>query len=1849
MESATAGAARVPAPGADGMTRGRPGHPARTLHGLVAEQVARTPDAVAVEDGTGSLTYRRLWADSERLAACLVDLGTAPGDVVAVVMPRGTRVITALLAVLRAGAAYLALDRDQPAARTRGMLEDARAKLVVVEDGDDLPAVPAGSRVVPFTALDRAAPGPLTLPDVTEQEAAYAVFTSGSTGRPKGVLNEHGAIAGKIRWLADRLPLATGDVALHKTAYTFDYSVCEVFWTLACGARLRVAPPGAQADPVRLVQEMRRSGVTVAQFVPSMLSVLMEEPGFRALDRLRVLVVGGEALPEELLAGLRTWSAARVVNLYGPAECSVFATCWIHEPGDEAGAVSIGTPVAGTRIDIRDEAGRPVGAGRSGELWIGGPGVGRGYLGRPELTRQAFLPDPARPGARWYRTGDLVRRGPDGALEYHGRLDDQVKVRGQRIEPAEVRQQLLEALDVRQAAVLPVRDAAGGVRLAAFLVDPAGELPGVREIRARLDERLTPGMMPSWIKVVGQLPIASSGKLDRSALLALLETREPPAPHPPAGDRVEEFVLRLWRELLADDGAGPDDDFFAGGGDSLIAARMLVRIRDELGVEVRIGDLLSEPTVHGMSERIRTAPGLRHPADGTGLPADGRGHLADGPGHPADGPGHSADGSRRPAGGSGHVADGPRPRHSADEPGHPADGPRHLADEPGHPAGGPGHTVDEPGHLTDGPRLPADGPRLAAGGPGQPADEPGHSADGSRRPAGGSGHVADGPRPRHSADEPGHPADGTGLPAEGPRLPAEGPRLPAEGPRLPAGGTAPLSVAQRRLWLSEQVAPGQVDYNVVDVWTLSGPLDTAALEAAVHDVMARHDALRITVHDTDSGPVQRVHPLPLSQLEVLPGPLGADAAREAVRRVACTAFRIGSGPLVRCVLVPRGAEHHQLVFAAHHMVMDGWSAEIFWADLSRCYAARRNGEGPGPRPAALSFAEHSRRSAARPAPPEQRAYWKRTLEDLPAPLRLPMGPPSATPRIERSTRTLEADTAARIDRLARRVRATPVAVLLGCFATLLGRWSGTADLVLGAPLSGRTEADVHDTVGFFNATVPLRLAVPDGASPDERVRRAHRTLVDAQMNQDVAFDDIVALSGASGHGRGPLFSVWFNALSYPRRGLRLDGVHTAREVAPLPGLPFDLSLYIASRDGEIDLDLAFDATRLAPPWAGELLDQLVETVTDWVRRPQPGPSRPAPREMPRPAPREIPGPAEPPPVRAHGSQLLERVLGHRRESAAVVDEQGTCTYGELTERVEALAAELTREGLTPGQLVEIRDAHGRDLPAAILAVWRAGGICMPTDPQAPAAWQDGLSAAARPHWLVRCEERGPSVRAVDPGAPLPQERVGAPAPTRGVPWYVLPTSGSTGRPRLVLGTDTPLVAFLDWWSARFGITARDRFSVLSGRSHDPLLRDLLLPLWNGGTAVVPGSRTRLDGTRLVHWMARHEITVVHLTPPVGALIAGAAEAARTPLTSVRLACFGGDVLTPAVAGAWHRAAPRSRTVVVYGTTETPQAASLHEHGPLDGGEGCLGAGAVEAQLLVVDPEGSPVPVGHLGEIAVRSPLLTLGYLDEPAATMRSYGPDPGGDPARGLFRTGDVGRLRWDGTVSFVARSESLVKVRGNRVSPTQLAGEVRALPGVAQAVVRPDDSSGTTRLVAHVMPEPGASLSGDDVMAALAQRLPAGHLPEDIRIVGEFRLTHHGKLDPSGFDLPGAQSSPAPPAAPAGHGRGRSELEHDLRRLWGRALDRPVWDLDDNFFDLGGSSLTAVRLQALIRTELGIEVSPLLVFEHSTVRRQAEALERQGDRSDAGAAGAPAGAGGDARSRRKAARAGIDALSPRF
>ncbi|MFB8235468.1 amino acid adenylation domain-containing protein [Kitasatospora purpeofusca] len=1684
-----------------------------TLTDLVEEQVRRTPDAVAVEDGLEALDYRGLWELAGAIGGGLVARGVRPGEVVAVLMPRGAVLVAAVLGVLRAGGAYLAVDPDQPAERVRGMLADAGVRQVVVSGPPPTGALPEG---IGLTDLGHRRPGAAPpaegpdrpLPAVGPGHAAYAVFTSGSTGRPKGVLNEHGAIARKVGWLARTVPLGPDDTVLHKTAYAFDYSVCELFWPLVCGARLLVVPSGAHGDPVRLVGMMREHRVTVAQFVPSMLEVLMEDRRFARLDALRVLVVGGEALPEPLLARLREHSTAIVVNPYGPAECSVFATCWVSRAGDGR-PVTIGPAVAGSRLSVRDGDGHEVAPGEDGELWIGGPGVGRGYLGRPELTARAFLPDPDAPGGRLYRTGDLVRLRPDGEYDYVGRIDDQVKIHGQRIEPGEVRRLLLAATGASRAAVLPFLDPLGDRALAAFLVPGERPRPAPAELRALLAARLPAAMIPSAIEWLDALPVAATGKLDRAALLALVTARPygpaGPAtgqdagrdagqdPRPDPGRDVGTAVAALWGELFGRTGIGPDDDFFALGGHSLLAARLLVRLRERFGVVLELRELLAGPTVRELADRVRAAAPVAREA----------------------------------------------------------------------PAG----------------------------------------------------------------------------------------------PGLPPGQDVPLAPAQRRMWLLEQLEPGQSAYNVVDVWELEGPVDEPALAHAVRDLLERHDALRTTFRTVDGRPVQHRHAAPANGLEVLPRPLTPAAAEHHLARLARTPFDLGTGPLTRWVLVPTTDGRRLLALVAHHMVLDGWSVEVLWDELSECYRARAAGRTPA-LPPAPSYAAHSVEAAGRALPAEQLAHWTGRLGDLPAAPDLPVRAATGRPVPVRVRHELPEELARRLDPAARELRCAPAAVLLGCFATVLGAWSDRTDLVLGAPLSGRTTAATGDAVGFFNATVALRLELAE-ALP-ETVRRAQRALTEAQMNQDVPYEEVVAaVRAGSGGGPAPLFSVWFNALSFPERGLRLSGATARRAVPPVSGAPFDLTLYVDRRDGRTVLDVVCDAERFDPPWAESLAEQVTDTLRTLLDRPGTGPGTGTGIALGLgPAPVPLAAPRPPDGRSAEQRSLEERIAAHPGDAPAVVDDRGTCDYRELRAAAAAVHEALRRAGLRPGELVRIAAAEGRDLIASILGVWSADAVVLTEDPAQPAPWRDRLVERARPHWTLTHGDGGPVVAPADRAAPLPAERVRRPAGRSATARYVLATSGSTGEPKLVLGAAEPLTAFLADWSHRFGLTARDRFVLLSGRTHDPMLRDLLLPLWNGACVAVPSERTRIAPERMLAALAGFGPTVLHLTPLMGDLLARTAAAGDTVLDRVRLTCFGGDQLSGATVAAWRRTAPAARIVTIYGTTETPQAASAAEVAPDWAGPARtgLGAGAVEARLTVVDRADRPLPVGAVGEIAVRSPLPTLGYLDDEDGTAEVHRPDPWGDPGHSLIRTGDRGRLRWDGTVEFLGRAGGTVKVRGHRVSPAEIARRLREAPGVAHAAVALDAAPGTApRLVACVVPLPGGTLRPAEVGGWLAGRLPAGHLPDEVVVRPSLPLTANGKLDlpellRPGRSAPPSGRAPAPAARTGGTARvrlGGKEFEQRLARIWGRVLERPEVGPDDNFFDLGGDSAGALRLAAELRSELGLDVAPLTVFTESTVRRMAaglapaEAGADRADRADGSAAPDPVPTGLSARELRRAARAG--------
>ncbi|MGW4652620.1 amino acid adenylation domain-containing protein, partial [Kitasatospora sp. NPDC004289] len=577
-----------------------------TLPELFVAQVGRTPDAVAVVFEGAELTYAELDTRADRLARLLAGQGVGPESVVAVCLERGIDLVVALLAVVKAGGAYLPVDPDYPAERIGFLLADAGAAAVMTsqacvsrlpEGTADVWVLDEPATLARLSGFADSAPAPGLLP----AHPAYVIYTSGSTGRPKGVAVPHEGIVNRLVWMQAQYGLRPGERVVQKTPFGFDVSVWEFFWPLLEGATLVLARPGGHRDPQYLAELLREERVSTAHFVPSMLEAFLREPSAVGCRELQRVICSGEALPAELRDRFfEVFADVELHNLYGPTEASVDVTAWSCERDRGTASVPIGTPVFNTHMYVLDEALRPVPAGVGGELYIAGVQLARGYIGRPSLTAERFVASPFGPaGSRMYRTGDLARWTTDGVLEYLGRVDEQVKIRGFRVEPAEVQAVVADHPGVAQVAVVAREDVPGDKRLVAYVVpDDAALLPA--EVREFAAQRLPGHMVPSTVVLLDALPVTVNGKLDRRAL---------PVPdyamalgaggRGPSSVR-EEVLCAGFAEVLGLESVGVDDDFFALGGHSLLAVRLVEWLRTR-GVTVPVRTFFSTPTPAGLA------------------------------------------------------------------------------------------------------------------------------------------------------------------------------------------------------------------------------------------------------------------------------------------------------------------------------------------------------------------------------------------------------------------------------------------------------------------------------------------------------------------------------------------------------------------------------------------------------------------------------------------------------------------------------------------------------------------------------------------------------------------------------------------------------------------------------------------------------------------------------------------------------------------------------------------------------------------------------------------------------------------------------------------------------------------------------------------------------------------------------------------------------------------------------------------------------------------------------------------------------------------------------------------------
>ncbi|HEX8189018.1 MAG TPA: amino acid adenylation domain-containing protein, partial [Pyrinomonadaceae bacterium] len=601
------------------------GEPAECLHRLFEAQAARTPDAVAIVCGERRVSYRELDAAAELLARRLRALGVGPERAVGLCAGRSIEMVVGLLAILKSGGAYLPLEPEYPDGRLSFMLEDSGANVLLARPelsprfagyAGTFVSLEEGAEAAEVSAASGSGVTPLP---TTPENLAYVIYTSGSTGRPKGVQVTHASVCNHLRWRQSAYPLSGSDSFLQKASISFDISVWEIFAPLVAGARLVLAEPGGQRDSAYLARLIADERITVAHFHPAMLGAVLREPDAARWTSLRQVFCGGETLPPETARLFFDTARAGLCHQYGPTETTIDVAAWDCSPYDERAAIPIGRPISNTRLYVLDEAMRPAPVGLPGELYVGGLALARAYLGRPALTAERFVPDPfsAEPGARLYRTGDLARWLPDGAVQFLGRADSQIKIRGYRVEPGEVEAALLGLEGVKQAAVVARRkggEASGDVQLHAYLVARDGFEFDARELRARLGRVLPEYMVPAALSVLPELPLTAGGKIDRRRLPAAEAWASSDASDkaPPRGP-VEEALAAVWAEVLGVAQVGARANFFELGGHSLLATRVMARVRDTFGVEVALRALFERPTVEGLSraveEKLRGASG----------------------------------------------------------------------------------------------------------------------------------------------------------------------------------------------------------------------------------------------------------------------------------------------------------------------------------------------------------------------------------------------------------------------------------------------------------------------------------------------------------------------------------------------------------------------------------------------------------------------------------------------------------------------------------------------------------------------------------------------------------------------------------------------------------------------------------------------------------------------------------------------------------------------------------------------------------------------------------------------------------------------------------------------------------------------------------------------------------------------------------------------------------------------------------------------------------------------------------------------------------------------------------------
>ncbi|MBF0136262.1 MAG: amino acid adenylation domain-containing protein [Magnetococcales bacterium] len=1669
----------------------------RCLHAWIEDQVEKTPEARAVFCEGRHLSYRELNIQANRLAHHLQSLGIGVGSLVGLCLERSLEMVVGLVAILKAGGAYVPLDPDYPSERLAFMMTDAQAPVLLTQTHlstlvgqfNTLAQVICLDQEIANPTREWPTHNPVIL--ATPAHPAYVMYTSGSTGRPKGVIISHRAICNRIMWMQSAFPLDATDRVLQKTTVCFDVSVWEFFWPLMVGAQTVLAKPGGHKESAYLVRFIQEQQITTLQFVPSMMQLFVQEKGVDACHSIRRVISGGEALRYELQEMLfaRLPATVELHNLYGPTEAAIDVTHWPCRRQHPLTQVPIGRPIANTRIYILDPNLQLLPVGVPGELHIAGVQLADGYLNRPELTREKFIPDPFSPDpqARLYKTGDLVRYRPDGPIEYLGRLDFQVKIRGFRIELGEIEALLVQHATVAEAVVMARQDDGPeqAARLVAYLVPTPGHTISIPALRQYLKEKLAEHMIPAVFIPLERMPLTESGKVNRQALPKPdVNRRDLETAYVPPRTSIEQHLVQLWQEILQIHQIGIHDNFFELGGDSIKGVIFVNKLQAFLHVPIDVVALFEAPTIALFMDHLQQL--------------------------------------------------------SADE------------------------------FLTKG-----------------------------------------------------------GQTVVGVRSMGECYLAPIQ--VIARQGVLPLSFAQQRLWFLDQLEGASPTYSMPVAWHLHGQLNRQALHQSLQIIVERHEILRSCYPTVDGVAMVRMVQDPFVMQQVDLQHLDTSAQTLQVQKVAAAdaehPFNIATGPLFRATLILLRADSHVMLINMHHIISDGWSIGVLLQECGQLYAALAQGETSPLPPLPIQyvdFAAWQRTWLSGDVLTEQLTYWTRQLAGAPALLELPTDyPRPAMQRFQgnlvRFTLTREETT--QIQELGQGVGASLFMTLFGAFGALLSRYSQQTDLVIGFPTANRTVREVEGLIGFFVNTLVLRLDLSANPTVEELLQQTRQTALAAYTHQDLPFEKLVdELKVERNLSHSPLFQVMFIFQNKSEGKPTLPGLILENLPQELVISKFDLTLQIEETSEGLLGTLEYNSDLFARETVERLGTHYKTLLAGCIAMPQqPIQQVPLLTATERHTLREVWNDTTriwPDLPTLH--QMVEIQCAKSPDAIAVQCAGQAWTYGELNRRANQLAHHLQTLGVKPDTLVGVCLERSLDMLLGLLAILKAGGAYVPLDPAYPV---DRLAyiledagvkiLLTQNNLLGHIPASGVSTLCLDTDASrFAREQTDNPRSETeaGHLAYVIYTSGSTGRPKGVMISHGAVVNFM--WSMQQtpGFSARDSLLAVTTISFDISILELFLPLTVGGRVVIADTEMVRSGASLLQALRQEQITLMQATPATWRLLL---DQDWEPMPNLTILC-GGEPL------------PRHMAVALlekcgtlwnmYGPTETTIWSTVQRVVPRSGQSGAvepIGHPIANTRIYILDAHLDMVPIGVAGELCIGGAGVARGYRNRPDLTAEKFIPDPF-RPGERIYKTGDLARYLADGTLDYVRRLDNQVKIRGFRIELGEIESHLVQHPAIREGVAHVHENTATQErsLVAYLVPHAGQKVPDPvELRRFLQGRLPDYMLPNHFVILDALPLTPNGKINRRALPepRPGQRINPDQAALSS-----RDILELELVQIWEDVLQiRPI-GIRDNFFDLGGHSLIAVRLMARIEQHFKKSLPLSVLFQGSTIEQLARIIRKQ-------------------------------------